>query len=86
MQRIKFIYKLFLSEPLWFKTLIIAMLLISVIFSNSSFNDYYRSCAKLAAAVFFCAYGIKFRRNTQIFVLFLALAVICIYLSWRTIS
>lgn len=55
MQRIKFIIKLFLIEPLWFKILISTTLLISIIFSSSLFsnNAYFQSCSKLAAAIFF---------------------------------
>ena len=83
MQRIKFMNKQFLKEPLWFKILISTTFLISIIFSSSFFsnNAYYQSCSKLAAAIFFCAYGIKMRRNLQISVILFTLAVICIYLS-----
>lgn len=80
MQRIKLMYKLFLMEPMWFKILITLMLLISIIFSGSD-NTYYQSSAKLAAAIFFCAYGIKMRRNLRVSILFFALTVLCIYLS-----
>lgn len=82
---IKFMYRQFLKEPLWFKILVSTTLLISIIFSNSFFSDnaYYQSCAKLAAAIFFCAYGIRMRRNLQISVIFFVLAVTCIYLSWH---
>ncbi|MCR2803285.1 hypothetical protein [Paenibacillus soyae] len=86
MQRIKMMYKLFLSEPLWFKILIVSMLLIAIIFSGSSFNGYYQSAAKLAAAIFFLSYGIKFRRSTRIAVLFFAVALISLYLSWDNFS
>jgi len=84
MQMIKFMYKQFLREPLWFKVLITSTLLIAIIFSNSFFSDkgYYQSVAKLTAAIFFSAYCIKFRRNTLVSVIFFALAVICIYQSW----
>ena len=84
MQGIKFMYRQFLREPLWFKVLVSSTLLIAIIFSNTFFSDkgYYQSVAKLAAAVFFSAYGIKFRRNTLISLIFFALAVMCIYLSW----
>jgi hypothetical protein len=84
MQRIRFMFKQFLKEPLWFKILIPTTLLISIIFSSSYFSDngYYESSAKLAAAVFLGAYGIKMRRNRQISALFFVLVVICIYLSW----
>ncbi|MGF7046782.1 hypothetical protein J2T13_001280 [Paenibacillus sp. DS2015] len=84
MQQIKFMYKQFLREPLWFKLLILTTLLISIIFSSSSFsnNGYYQSGAKLAAAIFLCAYGIKMRRNPKIAAIFFILVAICIYLIW----
>ena len=55
MQRIKFMCKQFLREPIWFKILITVTLLISIVFSNSFFSNhaYYQSCSKLAAAIFF---------------------------------
>jgi len=83
MQQIKFMIKQFLKEPLWFKILISITLLVSFIFSSSYFsgNAYYQSGSKLAAAIFFCSYGIKMRRNLLTSVLFFSLAVICICLS-----
>ena len=83
MHRIKFMIKQFLKEPLWFKILISTTLLISIIFSSSFFsnNAYFQSCSKLAAAIFFCTYGIKMRRNLKNSVILFTLAVICIYLS-----
>ncbi|RIX50715.1 hypothetical protein D3P08_18580 [Paenibacillus nanensis] len=83
MNRIKFMYRQFLSEPLWFKIVISAMLLIAIVFSSSSFNGYYQGAAKIAAAIFFMAYGIKFRRSTRIALLFFAVAMISVYLSWE---
>lgn len=55
MQRIKFMYRQFLSEPLWFKILISTTFIISIIVSSSFFSDYvyYQSYAKLAAAIIF---------------------------------
>lgn len=84
MFRIKIIYKQFLREPLWFKALIISTLIISVLFSSPLFSDnaYYQSASKLAAAIFFLAYGIKFRRNTKIAVLFFIIMVFSLYLAW----
>lgn len=84
MPMIKFMYKQFLREPLWFKLLILTTLLISIIFSSSPFSSsgYYQGSAKLAAAIFFVTYGIKMRRNTRISAIFFVLAVLCIYLSW----
>jgi hypothetical protein len=82
MQRMKFMIKQFLKEPLWFKILISTTLLISFIFSSSFFsnNAYYQSCSKLAAAIFFCAYAIKMRNLVTSVILFTS-AVICIFLS-----
>ncbi|MDF2651241.1 MAG: hypothetical protein K0Q73_7046 [Paenibacillus sp.] len=84
MQRIKFMYKQFLREPLWFKILISSTLLAAIVFSSSFFshNGYYQSIAKFAAAIFFTSYGIKFRKNTRVSVIFFALTILCIYLSW----
>jgi hypothetical protein len=83
MQRIKFMIKQFLKEPLWFKILISATLLITIIFSSSYFssNAYFQSISKMAAAIFFCAYGIKMRTNLLTSVILFTSAVICIYLS-----
>ncbi|MDQ0974917.1 preprotein translocase subunit SecG [Neobacillus niacini] len=83
MQRIKFMFQLFLKEPLWFKMLISITLLTSIIFSSSFFSDtpIYQSISKLAAAIFFCAYGFKFKMNRLTSILFFTVAAICIYLS-----
>jgi hypothetical protein len=83
MQRIKLMIRMFLSEPLWFKILISVTFLASIILSNSIFSEhtYLQGCSKLAAAIFFCAYGIKFRRNFRLALIFFACTVICIYLS-----
>ncbi|WP_066062960.1 hypothetical protein [Neobacillus soli] len=84
MQRITFMIKQFLNEPWWFKILISTTLLISIIFSSSFFSNqaYFRSISKFAAAIFFCAYGIKFRRNLVTMIILLTAAILCIYLSW----
>ncbi|GIP38673.1 hypothetical protein J31TS4_19530 [Paenibacillus sp. J31TS4] len=85
MQRIAILYRQFLREPLWFQLLIIAALLSSIVFSTSlvTMDGYSQSAAKLAAAVFFCAYGWKWRRTTkQISAVFFALTAICLYLAW----
>jgi hypothetical protein len=83
MQRIKFMFQLFLKEPLWFKMLISITLLSSIIFSSSFFSDtpLYQGISKLAAAIFFCAYGFKFKMNRLTSILFFTVAAICIYLS-----
>lgn len=72
----------FLAEPWWFRLLISTTLLISIIFSAWD-GAIYQSGAKLAAAIFFVAYGIKFRHSRVIAILFFAAAVISLYLSWR---
>jgi hypothetical protein len=83
LQRVKFMFQQFLHEPLWFKLLISSTLLISIIFSSSLFssNPYYQGGSKLAAAIFFGAYGLKFKRNRVTSVLFFTVAALCIYLS-----
>lgn len=74
---------MFLNEPLWFKILISVTFLASMILSASFFSDYpyAQSGSKLAAAVFFGAFAIKFRWNLKICLLFSAFSVICIFLS-----
>lgn len=83
MQRIKWMVQLFLKEPLWFKLLIALTLLASIIFSSSFFSNtpLYQSISKAAAAIFFCAYGFKFRMNRLTSILFFTVAAICIYLT-----
>jgi len=87
MQRLKFMIKMFLDEPLWFKILISIAFLASVILSSSFFlnHPYLHTGSKLAAAIFFCAYAIKFRRNVKISFLFCACSVLCIFLSVRSL-
>jgi len=84
MFRLSMMYKQFVREPLWFKFVIISSLLISILFSSSFFSEqgYYQSIAKWAAAIFFLTYGIKFRRNTKVAVVFFVLMGVSIYLSW----
>lgn len=85
MLRLSMMYKQFVREPLWFKFIIISSLLISIIFSSSFFSEqgYYQSAAKWAAAIFFLTYGIKFRRNTKVAVVFFILMSASIYLSFE---
>lgn len=82
-QRIKFMLRQFLREPLWFKILICTTLLISIVFSSSLFSDnsYFQMFSKISAAIFFCAYGIKMRRNLRNSLFFFTLAGICIFLA-----
>jgi hypothetical protein len=84
MQRIKSMIQLFLKEPLSFKLLISFTLLTSIILSSSFFSDMplYQSISKLAAAIFFCAYGFKLRMNRLISILFFTVSGICIYLAF----
>jgi hypothetical protein len=88
MQRIKFMFHLFLIEPLWFRILISTTLLISLVFSSSFFSDhtYFQSVSKLAAAIFFITYGYKMRRNRVNSAMFFSLAGVCLYLAWLAIS
>jgi len=83
MRRIKFMMIHFLKEPLWFKVLITSTFLISIIFSSSFFSNHavYESCAKFAAAIFFCAYGYKMRRNLKTAVILFGAAAICLVLA-----
>ncbi|MDQ0891989.1 hypothetical protein QFZ81_007077 [Paenibacillus sp. V4I9] len=85
MQRITFMFKQFLREPLWFKILISITLLIALIFSNSYFSNdpAYQGFSKLAAAIFFVAYGMKMRRNRTTAIILFAAAAICLYLAWH---
>ena len=75
--------QLFLKEPLWFKLLITVTLLASIIFSSSFFSDtpMYQSMSKLAAAIFFCAYGFNMRMNRIVSTILFIAAAICVYLS-----
>ncbi|PFN76199.1 hypothetical protein COJ85_32965 [Bacillus sp. AFS076308] len=85
MHQIKLMIKVFLNEPLWFKILISITLLASIVLSSSFFSNhaYLRSGSKLAAAIFFCAYAIKFRKNFKTALLFYTCSVGCIFLSIR---
>ncbi|PLS18653.1 hypothetical protein CVD28_05830 [Bacillus sp. M6-12] len=87
MRLMKLMIKQFLNEPFWFKMLISAALLLSILLSSSFFSDniYLQSFSKLAAAIFFTAYGIKMRRSYLHSAIFFTLAVICIVLSVQAI-
>ncbi|CAM4487131.1 hypothetical protein FHS16_005236 [Paenibacillus endophyticus] len=87
MQPIKAIYRQFLSEPMWFKIMILSALFLSIIFSSSYFLDhgYYQSLSKLAAAIFFGLYGIKMRRNKKVSSAFFIVAAVCMYLAWSSL-
>ncbi|WP_156350774.1 hypothetical protein [Psychrobacillus sp. FJAT-21963] len=80
---VKFYFKQFLNEPMWFKLLISITLLSTIIFSSSFFssNYYYESLSKLAAAIFFGAYGFKLRRSKFNSSILFILAIICVFLS-----
>lgn len=83
MQRMIFMFRAFLKEPLWFKTLISITLLVSIVFSSSivSYDPLYEGISKFAAAIFFCIYGFKLRKNLRTSIIFFILATVCIYLS-----
>ncbi|MBO9598436.1 MAG: hypothetical protein J7559_11555 [Cohnella sp.] len=84
MQRLKFMGKMFLREPLWFKILAPATLLISILLSSDMFSEESnsQSLGKLAAAIFFCIFGIKMRYNRRVSMIFYALAAFSLYLAW----
>ncbi|MFC4101392.1 hypothetical protein [Paenibacillus xanthanilyticus] len=83
MQGIRFFVKQFWREPWWFKLLIIASFGVSIVFSSSAFESgYYDAIAKCAAAVFFGAYALKFRRTFYVSAAMTAAAVLCLYVSW----
>ena len=77
----------FLREPFWFKLLISVTLVISIVFSSTLFSNhaYFKGLAKLAAAIFFSAYGFNMRQNRKISVLFFSLAGICLLLSIKAL-
>lgn len=83
MRRLKFIYRFYLRQPLWFRILAPAALLASIFFSSSFFADesLYDGWAKLAAAIFFGAWGSRLRSNRQLLIVFCALAALSLYLA-----
>jgi predicted Na+-dependent transporter len=84
MQKIRFMFKMFIREPLWFRVLILAMLLASIVFSSSAASgiDYADSYAKIAAAILFLTVGLKLRRNARLLVIFGLLTLLSLYLAW----
>lgn len=85
MDRLIWMYRQFMSEPLWFRMWILSMLLIAIIFSNSSWTSsdgFSQSLAKMAAALFFFSYGIKFRSNIRISSVFVISGIVCVVLAW----
>lgn len=87
MVRVQAYLKLFMREPLWFRMLVGISLLASIVLSSSAFplGGYSEGLSKLAAAVFFVAFGINMRRNRRVSFLFLALAALCLALSWASL-
>ncbi|SFB49338.1 hypothetical protein SAMN05216312_11065 [Cohnella sp. OV330] len=83
MQRLKFMYRFFLVQPLWFRILAPAALLVSILFSSSLFgeDEGYDGGAKLAAAIFFGLWGLQFRRNRRLAIIFFALTALSLYLA-----
>lgn len=67
---------------MWFKVLIIVTLLTAIIFSSSTFKASYQSLAKLAAAIFFIAYGVKLRHSRLVSTIMFLVAGISLYLAW----
>ncbi|MDO3410533.1 hypothetical protein QWJ34_12245 [Saccharibacillus sp. CPCC 101409] len=51
MQALQRFYRLFLTEPVWFKILVVSMLLIAVVFSSSAFDGTLRGSAKLVTCL-----------------------------------
>lgn len=86
MQLIRATIAQFQQEPLWFRLLISTMLLMSIIFSSSSFGGHYHSASKLAAAILFATYGIKMRRRRVNAIGLFALSAVCLYLSWNSLN
>lgn len=84
MRRIQSFYRLFRSEPLGFRVLVIGSLLVSIVLSSSfvALGGYSESISKLAAAVLFGAFGVSMRRTRNISLLLFALAALCLYLAW----
>ncbi len=88
MNQIKGFFKLFLREPMWFKVLILATFISSIVFSSTYFshNPLFESIAKGSAAVFFCTFGLKYRRNLKVSVPMFIAAILCVYLSYSYIG
>ncbi len=84
MQRLKFMGKMFLREPLWFKILAPATLILSILLGSELFSDesISQSLGKLTAAIFFMIFGIKMRYNRRVSIIFYALAALSLYLAW----
>ena len=84
LKRIKLFFLTFLQEPLWFKLLVSSTFLASVIFSSTffSYNAYYVSGAKVAAAIFLGAYGFKMRRIRKYSIPLFILSGISLFLAW----
>lgn len=84
MKQIQSLFRLLWREPLWFRVVLGVSLLASIVFSSSAFplEGYAGSVSKLAAAIFFSAFGMIMRRNRRVFLLFIAVTVLCLYLAW----
>ncbi|WP_339819839.1 hypothetical protein MKZ15_03380 [Paenibacillus sp. FSL R7-0216] len=83
MRQIQSFFHLFMREPLWFRMGVVISLLSSIVFSSSVFSlgGYSDSVSKLAAMIFFGAFGFNMRRNRRISFLFFAVSAACLYLS-----
>ncbi|GGO08304.1 hypothetical protein [Saccharibacillus kuerlensis] len=82
-QQLKGLYAMFLREPLWYKVLIVSALAAAIVFSSSTFNVHVQAGAKLAAAVFFGAYATRFRGNRWLFMILIALMILCVLLAGK---
>ncbi|MCF6139546.1 hypothetical protein [Pseudalkalibacillus berkeleyi] len=80
MKKISLFLNGFWREPLWFKSLILVSLILSIVFSSFLMSDlqYSEPIAKLSAALFFGIFAYKFRMNRKVSGAFILLSVLCI--------
>ena len=80
MEKLSLSLKGFWREPLWFKTLILATLILSIVFSSGWMSNfpYSEPISKLSAAVFFGIYAYRFRMNRKVSGAFIVLSLLCI--------
>ncbi|MDT0161031.1 hypothetical protein [Bacillus sp. AG4(2022)] len=84
MKKIKLFAGLFLREPLWFKILITGSLFLSILFSSSVFAEggaFFQGTSKIAAAVFFGAWGIKLKASRGASAALFIAAAVCLGLG-----
>ncbi len=51
-----------------------------------SYNPLFESIAKGSAAILFCTFGLKYRRNLKVSIPMFVAAILCIYLSYSYIG